>query len=40
MSVDSPIVQLVEGGDRDSLITKQKADTTLDPYWRIYGGSE
>ena len=32
---NSPLVQLVEGGDRDSLIAEQKADTTLDPYWRM-----
>ena len=34
VSVDSPVVQLVDGGDRDKLIAEQKADTTLDPYWR------
>jgi len=35
--VDSPVIQQVEGGDRDSSIAEQKADTTLD--WR-YSGSE
>jgi len=35
VSVDSPVIQLFKGGDRDSLIAEQKADTTLDPYWRM-----
>jgi len=35
VSVDNPALLLVGGSDRDKLIAEQKADTTLDPYWRM-----
>jgi len=33
--VDKPVTDVINVDDRASLIAEQKADTTLDPYWRL-----
>ena len=38
--VDKSITDLTNADDRASLIAEQKADATLDPYWRLAAGGK